>query len=157
MAEINGSALFAQALKREGVEYVFTLNGGHIYPLYEGCEDAGIKVIDFRHEQVAAHAAEGWAKVTGKPGVCIITAGPGVTDAVTGIANAFQAPSPMVTIGGNAAIGDHLKGGLQDLTARPSSSLSPSSPNRSRARRVFLTMFQSHSGMRLPAFLGLFI
>ncbi|HIA17514.1 MAG TPA: acetolactate synthase, partial [Dehalococcoidia bacterium] len=115
MAEINGSALFAKALKREGVEYVFTLNGGHIYPLYEGCEDAGIKVIDFRHEQVAAHAAEGWAKVTGKPGVCIITAGPGVTDAVTGIANAFQAPSPMVTIGGNAAIGDHLKGGLQDF------------------------------------------
>lgn len=115
MAEIDGGRLFAKALKREGVEYVFTLNGGHIYNLYEGCVDEGIKVIDFRHEQVAAHAAEGWAKVTGKPGVAIVTAGPGVTDAVTGIANAFQAPSPMVLIGGNAGITDHLRGGLQDF------------------------------------------
>jgi len=115
MAEIDGGRLFAKALKREGVEYVFTLNGGHIYNLYEGCVDEGIKVIDFRHEQVAAHAAEGWAKVTGKPGVAIVTAGPGVTDAVTGIANAFQAPSPMILIGGNAGISDHLRGGLQDF------------------------------------------
>jgi acetolactate synthase-1/2/3 large subunit len=115
MAEIDGGHLFAKALKREGVEYVFTLNGGHIYNLYEGCEDEGIKIIDFRHEQVAAHAAEGWAKVTGKPGVAIVTAGPGVTDAVTGIANAYQAPSPMILIGGNAGIPDHLRGGLQDF------------------------------------------
>ncbi len=115
MAEIDGGRLFAKALKKEGVEYVFTLNGGHIYNLYEGCVDEGIQVIDFRHEQVAAHAAEGWAKVTGKPGVAIVTAGPGVTDAVTGIANAFQAPSPMILIGGNAGITDHLRGGLQDF------------------------------------------
>ena len=115
MAQIDGGRLFAKALKKEGVEYVFTLNGGHIYNLYEGCVDEGIKVIDFRHEQVAAHAAEGWAKVTGKPGVAIVTAGPGVTDAVTGIANAFQAPSPMILIGGNAGIADHLRGGLQDF------------------------------------------
>jgi acetolactate synthase-1/2/3 large subunit len=115
LAEIDGGRLFAKALKREGVEYVFTLNGGHIYNLYEGCVAEGIKIIDFRHEQVAAHAAEGWAKVTGKPGVAIVTAGPGVTDAVTGIANAFQAPSPMIMIGGNAGITDHLRGGLQDF------------------------------------------
>jgi acetolactate synthase-1/2/3 large subunit len=115
LAEIDGGRLFGKALKREGVEYVFTLNGGHIYNLYEGCAAEGIKIIDFRHEQVAAHAAEGWAKVTGKPGVAIVTAGPGVTDAVTGLANAFQAPSPMVLIGGNAGIGDHLRGGLQDF------------------------------------------
>ena len=115
MAEIDGGRLFAKALKREGVDYVFTLNGGHIYNLYEGCVAEGIKIIDFRHEQVAAHAAEGWAKVTGKPGVAIVTAGPGVTDAVTGIANAFQAPSPMIMIGGNAGITDHLRGGLQDF------------------------------------------
>jgi acetolactate synthase-1/2/3 large subunit len=115
MAEINGGHLFAKALKQEGVEYVFTLNGGHIYNLYEGCADVGIKLIDFRHEQVAAHAAEGWAKVTRKPGVAIVTAGPGVTDAVTGVANAFQAPSPMILVGGNAGIFDHLRGGLQDF------------------------------------------
>lgn len=115
MAEISGGHIFAKALKNEGIEYVFTLNGGHIYNLYEGCADEGIEIIDFRHEQVAAHAAEGWAKVTGKPGVCIVTAGPGVTDAVTGIANAFQAPSPMIIVGGNAGISDHLRGGLQDF------------------------------------------
>ncbi len=115
MAEIDGGHLFAKALKQEGVEYVFTLNGGHIYNLYEGCADEGIKLIDFRHEQVAAHAAEGWAKVTGKPGVAIVTAGPGVTDAVTGVANAYQAPSPMILVGGNAGIFDHLRGGLQDF------------------------------------------
>ena len=115
MPEIDGGHLFAKALKKEGVEYIFTLNGGHIYNLYEGCADEGIKIIDFRHEQAAAHAAEGWAKVTGKPGVAIVTAGPGVTDAVTGVANAFQAPSPMILIGGNAAIREHLKGGLQDF------------------------------------------
>lgn len=115
MAEIDGGHIFAKALKQEGVKYVFTLNGGHIYNLYEGCADEGIEIIDFRHEQVAAHAAEGWAKVTGQPGVCIVTAGPGVTDAVTGIANAFQAPSPMIVIGGNAGIRDHLRGGLQDF------------------------------------------
>ena len=115
MGQIDGGHLFAKALKKEGVEYVFTLNGGHIYNLYEGCADEGIELIDFRHEQVAAHAAEGWAKVTGKPGVCIVPAGPGVTDAVTGIANAFQAPSPMIMVGGNAGIFDHLRGGLQDF------------------------------------------
>ena len=115
MGEIDGGHLFAKALKKEGVQYIFTLNGGHIYNLYEGCADEGIKIIDLRHEQVAAHAAEGWAKVTGKPGVAIVTAGPGVTDAATGIANAFQAPSPMILIGGNAGIGDHLRGGLQDF------------------------------------------
>ena len=115
MAEIDGGRLFGKAMKQEGVEYIFTLNGGHIYNLYEGCVAEGIKIIDFRHEQVAAHAAEGWAKVTGKPGVAIVTAGPGVTDAVTGVANAFQAPSPMILIGGNAGIPDHLKGGLQDF------------------------------------------
>ena len=115
MGEIDGGRLFGKAMKQEGVEYIFTLNGGHIYNLYEGCVAEGIKIIDFRHEQVAAHAAEGWAKVTGKPGVAIVTAGPGVTDAVTGVANAFQAPSPMILIGGNAGIPEHLKGGLQDF------------------------------------------
>ena len=115
MGQIDGGHLFAKALKKEGVEYVFTLNGGHIYNLYEGCADEGIELIDFRHEQVAAHAAEGWAKGTRKPRGCIGTAGPWVTDAVTGIANAFQAPSPMIMVGGNAGIFDHLRGGLQDF------------------------------------------
>ena len=115
MAEISGGEAFGRALKREGVEYVFTLNGGHIYTLYEGCEDNGIKVIDFRHEQAAAHAAEGWAKVTGKPGVAIVTAGPGVTGTITAVANAFQANSPMIVIGGNSAVRERLMSSLQEF------------------------------------------
>lgn len=115
MAEISGGEAFGRALKREGVEYVFTLNGGHIYTLYEGCEDNGIKVIDFRHEQAAAHAAEGWAKVTGKPGVAIVTAGPGVTGTITAVANAYQANSPMIVIGGNSAVRERLMSSLQEF------------------------------------------
>ena len=115
MAEISGGEAFGRALKQEGVEYIFTLNGGHIYTLYEGCEDNGIKVIDFRHEQAAAHAAEGWAKVTGKPGVAIVTAGPGVTGTITAVANAYQANSPMIVIGGNSAVRERLMSSLQEF------------------------------------------
>src|SRR5438094_8822873 len=94
MAELHGGHLLARALKREGVEYLFTLSGGHISPIYDGCVKEGIGLIDVRHEQAAVHAAEGWAKVTGRPGVAAITAGPGVTDGVTGIANAFVGGAP---------------------------------------------------------------
>lgn len=115
MPDIDGGHLVAKALKAEGVEYIFTLNGGHIYDIYEGCADEGIKIIDVRHEQVAGHAAEGWSRVTRKPGVAVVTAGPGVTDTVTAVANAFQAPSPMVIIGGNSGIRSLLSGGLQEF------------------------------------------
>ena len=158
MAEIDGGLLFAKALKREGVEYIFTLNGGHIYNLYEGCADEGIKIIDFRHGQVAAHAAEGWAKVTGKPGVAIVTAGPGVTDAVTGVANAFQAPSPMVLIGGNAGLGDHLRGGLQDFDSttfmKPITKFSEQVKKVERIPEYVANAFRSAtSGVPGPAYL----
>ena len=85
---IGGQAA-ARALKNEGVRAIFTLCGGHVMPIYEGCRLEGIRVVDTRHEQAAAHAADGWARVTLSPGVAAVTAGPGVTDAVTGIANAF--------------------------------------------------------------------
>ena len=158
MAEIDGGHLFAKALKQEGVEYVFTLNGGHIYNLYEGCVDEGIKVVDFRHEQVAGHAAEGWAKVTGKPGVAIVTAGPGVTDAVTALANAFQAPSPMILIGGNAAIGEHLTGGLQDFDSvtfmKPIAKFSEQVKRVERIPEYVAEAFrQATSGVPGPAYL----
>ena len=94
---------------------IFTLCGGHIIDIYDGCIDEGIKVIDVRHEQVAAHAADGYARVTGKPGCAVVTAGPGTTDAVTGVANAFRAESPMLLIGGQGALNQHRMGSLQDL------------------------------------------
>ena len=115
MGEITGGRLIGKALKAEGVKYIFTLNGGHIYNIFEGCEEEGIKIIDVRHEQVAGHAAEGWSRVTRTPGVAVVTAGPGVTDTVTAVANAYQAPSPMVVIGGNGSVRDWLSGGLQEF------------------------------------------
>jgi acetolactate synthase-1/2/3 large subunit len=92
----------ARALKAEGVEAIFTLCGGHIIDIYNGCLDEGIKIIDVRHEQAAANAADAWTRVTGKPGVAVV-AGPGTTDTVTGVANAFRAQTPMLVIGGQGA------------------------------------------------------
>ena len=112
---VSGGHLVARALKAEGVDVIFTLCGGHIIDIYDGCVDEGIAVVDVRHEQVAAHAADGYARVTGKPGVAVVTAGPGTTDAVTGVANAFRAESPMLLIGGQGALSQHKMGSLQDL------------------------------------------
>ncbi len=112
---ISGGHLVAKALKNEGVDVIFTLCGGHIIDIYDGCLDEGIKIIDVRHEQVAAHAADGYARMTGRPGCAVVTAGPGTTDAVTGIANAFRAESPILVIGGQGALAQHKMGSLQDL------------------------------------------
>ncbi|MFI0815355.1 thiamine pyrophosphate-binding protein [Streptomyces sp. NPDC021098] len=112
---ISGGHLVAKALKAEGVDVIYTLCGGHIIDIYDGCVDEGIDVVDVRHEQVAAHAADGHARITGKPGCAVVTAGPGTTDAVTGVANAFRAESPMLLIGGQGAHTQHKMGSLQDL------------------------------------------
>lgn len=114
-ATISGGHLVAKALKAEGVEAIFTLCGGHIIDIYDGCVDEGIKIIDVRHEQVAAHAADAYARVSGKPGCAVVTAGPGTTDAYTGVANAFRAESPFLLIGGQGALNQHKMGSLQDL------------------------------------------
>jgi acetolactate synthase I/II/III large subunit len=111
----HGGHLVAAALKREGVRNLFTLSGGHIAPIYDGCADEDIRIVDFRHEQAAAHAADGWARVTGTPGVAAVTAGPGVTDAVTGITNALYANSPMLVLGGKSPLGELEMGSLQDM------------------------------------------
>jgi acetolactate synthase-1/2/3 large subunit len=115
MAKVYGADLFARALKREKVKYIFTLCGGHINPIYNACIDEGIEIIDVRHEQVAAHAAAGWARATGEPGVAVVTAGPGVTDSVSGVADAFAAGCPMIEFGGRIPLSDFDRGALQDL------------------------------------------
>jgi acetolactate synthase-1/2/3 large subunit len=112
---VSGGHLVAQALKAEGVDVVYTLCGGHIIDIYDGCVDEGIKVVDVRHEQVAAHAADGYARITGRPGCAVVTAGHGTTDAVTGVANAFRAESPMLLIGGQGSRSRHRMGSPQDL------------------------------------------
>ena len=111
----HGGYLVARFLAAERVPVIFTLCGGHIAAIYDGCIDFGIKVVDFRHEQAAAHAADAWARVTGQPGVVVVTAGPGVTGTVTAVANAFRAGSPMVVLGGQGGVGDFEKGALQEL------------------------------------------
>jgi len=115
MATVHGGRLVSQALKRHGVSHLFTLCGGHIQSIYDGCLDDGIRVVDVRHEQTAGHAADGYARVTGKPGVCAVTAGPGVTDVVTAVANAQRAGIPMVVIGGAGPTFYADMGSLQDM------------------------------------------
>lgn len=111
----HGGELIAQMFKQQGIKVVYTLCGGHVAPIYDGCLNHGIDVIDFRHEQAAAHAADAYARLTRNVGVAIVTAGPGVTDAVTGVANAYQARSPMILIGGAAPLKDKGKGALQEM------------------------------------------
>ena len=112
---IHGGRLIARAIKAAGIDHFFTLCGGHIQAIYDGCLDEGIRVVDTRHEQTAAHAADGWARATGRPGVCGVTAGPGVTDAVTAVANAYRAGVPMVIFGGaGPKVFTHM-GSLQDM------------------------------------------
>jgi acetolactate synthase I/II/III large subunit len=115
MGLIHGGWLIAKILKREGVEVVFTLSGGHIAAIYDGCLREGIRVVDTRHEQAAVHAAEGWAKSTRTPGVALLTAGPGVTDGITGVANAYLANSPILVIGGAAPLSLWDRGALQEM------------------------------------------
>src|SRR5712692_5363250 len=115
MAELSGGDLVARVLAQAGVGHVFTLCGGHILPIYDGCLREGIRVVDLRHEQAAAHAADAYARLTRNLGVAIVTAGPGVTDAVTGIANAYSARSPLLLIGGAAPLGLRGLGALQEM------------------------------------------
>jgi acetolactate synthase-1/2/3 large subunit len=113
---VHGGKLAARALKKAGVECIFTLSGGHIMPIYDGCIDEGIKIVDVRHEQAAVHAADAWARCNpGKIGVAAITAGPGVTDGVTGIANAWRANSPILVFGGQGPFANLRRGSLQEM------------------------------------------
>ncbi len=115
MAQFSGGRLTAQMLKREGVSAIFTLSGLHVAPIYAGCVDEKIQVIDTRHEQGAAHAADAYARLTRGIGVAVVTAGPGVTDALTGVANASAASSPLLLLGGAAPTFNAGRGSLQEM------------------------------------------
>jgi acetolactate synthase-1/2/3 large subunit len=155
---ISGGHLVARALKAEGVNVIFTLCGGHIIDIYDGCVDEGIDVVDVRHEQVAAHAADGYARVTGSPGCAVVTAGPGTTDAVTGVANAFRAESPMLLIGGQGALSQHKMGSLQDLPhvdmMTPITKFAATVPHTGRAADMVSMAFREcYNGAPGPSFL----
>lgn len=112
---MHGGRLVARVLKNENVSHLFTLCGGHIASIYDGCIDEGIQIIDTRHEQAAAHAADAYARLTRGIGVAAVTAGPGVTDAVTAIANAYYANSPLLLLGGAAPLEQQGRGALQEM------------------------------------------
>jgi acetolactate synthase-1/2/3 large subunit len=117
--EADGGRLAAETLCRHDVDTMFTLSGGHLFPLYDGCVKAGVRLVDTRHEQTATFAAEGWAKVTRRPGIAALTAGPGVTNGVSAITSAYLNGTPLLVLGGRAPQARWGAGSLQELDHVP--------------------------------------
>src|SRR5947199_9696596 len=117
--QLHGGRLVAQRLRAAGVTKLFTLSGGHLFSIYDGCREEGIDIVDTRHEQSAAFAAEGWAKATRQPGVCALTAGPGVTNGMSALASALQNGSPLLALGGRAPALRWGQGSLQEIDHVP--------------------------------------
>ncbi|HTU79814.1 MAG TPA: acetolactate synthase [Solirubrobacteraceae bacterium] len=115
----HGGRLVARRLKAHGVSTLFTLSGGHLFSIYDGCREEGIEIVDVRHEATAAFAAEGWTKVTREVGVCALTAGPGVTNGMSAMASAQANHSPMVVLGGRAPALRWGQGSLQEIDHVP--------------------------------------
>ena len=115
MAELASGVLAMRALKAAGVEHLFTLSGGHIFPLYDGCRDTGIRIVDTRHEQTATFAAEGMAKLTRRTQVAALTAGPGITNGASAVAGAKFNGSPVLVLGGRAPQATWGTGSLQEM------------------------------------------
>jgi acetolactate synthase-1/2/3 large subunit len=116
---LHGGRLVARRLKAYGVSKLFTLSGGHLFSIYDGCRAEGIDIVDVRHESAATFAAEGWAKVTREPGVAALTAGPGVTNGMSAIASAQQNHSPVLVLGGRAPAMRWGQGSLQEIDHVP--------------------------------------
>jgi acetolactate synthase-1/2/3 large subunit len=116
---LHGGRLVAKRLKSHGVTKLFTLSGGHLFSIYDGCREEGIDIVDVRHEQSAVFAAEGWAKATREVGVCALTAGPGVTNGMSGMASAQQNGSPVFVLGGRAPAFRWGQGSLQEIDHVP--------------------------------------
>ena len=117
--QFHGGRLVARRLKAHGVSKLFTLSGGHLFSIYDGCREEGIDLVDTRHEATAAFAAEGWAKVTREPGVAALTAGPGVTNGMSPMASALMNNSPMFVMGGRAPQMRWGQGSLQEIDHIP--------------------------------------
>src|ERR671911_1605314 len=116
---VHGGRLVARALRSRRVSKLFTLSGGHLFSIYDGCKEEGIEVVDTRHEQSAAFAAIGWAKATREPGICALTAGCGVTNAMSAIATAQADGVPLVALGGRAPEMRWGSGSLQEIDHLP--------------------------------------
>lgn len=115
MAKVDGAMIVAKMLKDAGVECIFTLSGGHIYRIFQECEKVGIRVLDTKHEGAAAYAAMSYAQATGKMGVVVATAGPGVTNTLTAIVDSNLYDTPVLLIGGSGSAKQELTETLQDF------------------------------------------
>jgi acetolactate synthase-1/2/3 large subunit len=115
----HGGRIVAKALKSRGVSHLFTLSGGHLFSIYDGCRAEGIEIVDVRHEQSAVFAAEGFAKATRRVGVAALTAGPGVTNGISAIAGAQANCSPVCVLGGRAPELRWGSGSLQEIDHLP--------------------------------------
>jgi len=161
MPRINGGEMLVRALEHEGVHEIFTLHGGHLDAIFKACLEHNLRVIDTRHEQAAAHMADGWARTTGRVGVAMVTAGPGVTDAVTGVANAYLDAIPMILIGGRSPLLDDetlpLQGGIDQVALmRPITKWARSVTHTDRIPEYVAMAFrQAVSGRPGPVFLEL--
>jgi len=116
---VHGGRIVAKALRSRGVSHLFTLSGGHLFSIYDGCKAEGIEIVDVRHEQSAVFAAEGFAKATRRVGVAALTAGPGVTNGVSAIAGAQANCSPVCVLGGRAPELRWGSGSLQEIDHLP--------------------------------------
>jgi acetolactate synthase-1/2/3 large subunit len=159
--ELHGGRLIARALAANGVSKLFTLSGGHLFSIYDGCRAEGIEIVDVRHEQSAAFAAEGWAKVTRSLGVCALTAGPGVTNGISAIASARDNHSPVLVLGGRAPAFRWGQGSLQEIDHIPfvaplvklaatAESATEISELMQRAMRISLTPYSGPTFLDFP-------
>ncbi len=115
MPQVNGATLVARALAQANVGPIFTLSGNQVLPIYDAGVDAGLRFVDTRHESAAAHMADAWGRVTGHPGVCLVTAGPGHTNALSGVATAWMAESPLIFLSGGSNVAQAGMGAFQEL------------------------------------------
>ncbi len=151
---LHGGRLVARRLKAHGVTKLFTLSGGHLFSIYDGCRAEGIDMVDTRHEAAATFAAEGWAKVTRQPGVAALTAGPGVTNGLSAIASAQSNHSPVVVLGGRAPQMRWGQGSLQEIDHVPfvrpltkrASTVQSTEEIPTLVDEAFATALQPHSG-----------
>src|SRR6185369_9906826 len=115
MARVNGATLLARALKLGGVGPVFTLSGHQILPIYDAGIDEELRFVDTRHEGAAVHMADGWGRLTGQAGVALVTAAPGHTNALTGVATAYNSESPLLLLSGGVEVSNLGRGGFQEM------------------------------------------
>lgn len=158
MGQVHGGRLIARALRRHGVDAVFTLCGIHIQAIYDGCVDEGIRLFDTRHEQTAGFAADAHARITGRPGIALVTAGPGVANTITAMANAQRAGVPLICLGGAGPRSLADMGSLQDLDSvrlmAPVSKWAAQIPETRRVQEYIDSAFRiAQAGLPGPVYL----